>query len=114
MLPKQARTTPARQASATPRFSPPTLGAAATISGDGVSPAARAAARGWSPGSAAASRRAEAGRVDGSSPRHWSTAASTRGSSCGTKTEGGAGRFHEDGRPGSAGGADGLWPEKIW
>ena len=44
---------------------PPLSPAAATISGEGVSPAASAAASGSPPGSAAATCAAEAGRADG-------------------------------------------------
>ena len=53
------------------RGSPSVSPAAATNSGDGVSPAARAAASGSLPGSAAATASADAGRRAGSGSRHW-------------------------------------------
>jgi len=59
-------------------LSPP---AAATISGDGVSPAASAAARGSPPGSDADTRIAEAGRRAGSLSRQRTIASSIAGSS---------------------------------
>ena len=53
--------------------------AAATISGEGVSPAATAAASGSPPGSIASTARAEAGRAAGSSSRHCRITRSTAG-----------------------------------
>ena len=53
--------------------------AAATISGDGVSPAASAAASGSPPGSAAATASAEAGRCAGSGSRQRRIARSIAG-----------------------------------
>ena len=54
--------------------------AAATISGDGVSPAASAAASGSPPGSAAATASAEGGRCAGSRSRQRRITRSTAGS----------------------------------
>ena len=54
--------------------------AAATMSGEGVSPAARAAATGSPPGSAAATDSAEAGRLRGSGARQRRMTRSTAGS----------------------------------
>jgi len=54
--------------------------AAATIAGDGVSPAASAAASGSPPGSAAATARAEAGRARGSCAMQRTITRSTKGS----------------------------------
>ena len=62
--------------------------AAATISGDGVSPAARAAASGSPPGSAAATASAEAGRSAGSCSRHLRITRSIAGSRSRTTDEG--------------------------
>jgi len=59
---------------------PATAPAAATISGDGVSPAARAAASGSPPGSAAEMARAVAGRLAGSGSRQRRMTFSTAGS----------------------------------
>jgi hypothetical protein len=60
---------------------PPSGPAAATISGDGVSPAAKAAASGSPPGSAAATASAEVGRWVGSLSRQRRMTRSTAGSS---------------------------------
>src|ERR1041384_3497998 len=59
-------TTAASNETATAGFKPPCFGAAATISGDGVSPAASAAASGSPPGNAAATCSVVAGRFAGS------------------------------------------------
>src|ERR1035441_2166246 len=59
---------PASRGTATRIRRPVPSPAAATISGDGVSPAASAAASGSPPGRAAATARAEAGRAAGSGP----------------------------------------------
>ena len=63
--------------------------AAATISGDGVSPAASAAASGSPPGSAAATASADAGRSSGAGFRHRMIANSIFGSSVVTMLVGG-------------------------
>ncbi len=65
---------------ATTGRSAPSPPAAATISGEGVSPAAIAAARGSPPGSAAATSDAVAGRFSGSLSRQRRMARSTAGS----------------------------------
>src|SRR5258708_35125545 len=65
--------------------------ASATISGDGVSPAASAAASGSPPGSAAATERAEDGRRAGSASRQRRMTRSTFGSNPSTKLDGDAG-----------------------
>ena len=73
------------------RLNPAPSPAAATISGDGVSPAANVAASGSPPGSAAATASAEAGRRSGSGSRHrrmmWSIAASIALTTCGRRLE---------------------------
>ncbi len=71
----------------------PSSPAAATISGEGVSPAASAAASGSPPGSAAATASAEGGRWRGSRSRQRSTARSTAGSRPSTRA---VGRVGED------------------
>src|SRR5262245_57718441 len=81
-------TIPNRQATAVTGRSDPSFGAAATISGDGVSPAARAAARGSPPGSAAATSIAEEGRLDGFFSRQRRITRSTFGSISFTCEEG--------------------------
>jgi hypothetical protein len=77
-------TIPARMATsidhAIHRFSPVPSPAAATISGEGVSPAANTAASGSPPGKAAATARADPGRRDGSGSRQRRSAASIAGS----------------------------------
>ena len=74
------RTISSRQPQAIAGRSPSFSPAAATISGDGVSPAASAAASGSPPGNAAAICRAEAGRFAGFFSRQRSITRSTRGS----------------------------------
>ena len=73
---------------ATPTFSPPAGPAAATISGDGVSPAASAACNGSPPGKEWATASALAGRSTGSLSRQRRIARSTTGSSPSMKSEG--------------------------
>ncbi len=80
--------TDASSATATGGRSAPCFGAAATISGEGVSPAASAAARGSPPGSAAATASAVAGRACGSRSRQREMTRSTTGSRSGTSFEG--------------------------
>ena len=67
-----------------------TAPAAATISGDGVSPAASAAASGSPPGNAAATASADAGRMAGSRCRQRMMARSIAGSRFVTIDDGGA------------------------
>ncbi len=67
-------------AQATAGLSAPVSPAAATISGEGVSPAAMAAARGSPPGNAAATAFADAGRLAGSGSRQRRMARSVAGS----------------------------------
>src|SRR4029077_12383397 len=62
--------------------------ASATLSGDGVSPAARAAASGSPPGSAAATARADGGRRAGSGSRQRRRTRSTIGSNPSMNDEG--------------------------
>jgi len=62
------------------RGNPSVLPDAATSSGEGVSPAARAAANGSPPGSAAATDNALGGRLEGSGSRQRRIALSTAGS----------------------------------
>src|SRR6202522_3714805 len=61
---------------------------AATICGEGVSPAARAAANGSPPGRLAATARADDGRCEGSGSRQRRMALSTAGSSSFTSEDG--------------------------
>ena len=68
--------------------SPPSPPAAAIIAGEGVSPAASAAAKGSPPGSAAATSVADFGRADGSFSKHRTIARSTVGSMSATTLEG--------------------------
>ena len=72
--------TAARQAAPTAGGMPPVAPEAATISGDGISPAASAAAIGSPPGRATATARADAGRRSGSFSRQRSMIRSTAGS----------------------------------
>ncbi len=85
-----ATTLPSR-AQALAALSPPSSPAAATISGDGVSPAAIAAARGLPPGKAAATCIAERGRDAGSFSRQRRITRSTAASISGVSLEGGVG-----------------------
>jgi hypothetical protein len=78
-------------ASADWELSAPSGPEAATSSGDGVSPAASAAAIGSPPGSTAATARADARRRAGSGSRQRRIARSTAGSSPSTSTRGLAG-----------------------
>ena len=71
---------------ATAGRNPPCFGAAATISGDGVSPAASAAASGSPPGKAAATCNADAGRFAESRSRQRKMTGSMSGSSSGTSS----------------------------
>ncbi len=89
--PRMRTTVAARQAQATPGRSDPAGPAAATISGEGVSPAANAAANGSPPGSAAPTLKAERGRCEGSRSRQRRMARSTAGSKFLTTLEGGMG-----------------------
>jgi hypothetical protein len=81
-------TRPTRHDTAAAGRSPPDAPPSATISGDGVSPAARAAASGSPPGSAAATAIADGGRSVGSFSRHRRITRSTIGSMSSTKLEG--------------------------
>jgi hypothetical protein len=75
-----ATTASAKAGQATIGRRSPTAPAAATISGDGVSPAASAAASGSPPGSEAITAWAEGGRLFGSSSRQRAITRSTAGS----------------------------------
>src|ERR1035438_7854477 len=79
---------PASRGTATRMRRPVPSPAAATISGDGVSPAASAAASGSPPGRAAATARADAGRAAGSTSRQRRITRSTAGSMSRTSVEG--------------------------
>ena len=90
----ESRTTPTSISRKAPRQIPPTLGVnpifsplAATSSGEGVSPAANAAASGSPPGSAAAICTTLPGRRVGSFSRHRRITRSIAGSMSGTTLE---------------------------
>ena len=87
MVARKTRT-PMKQAIAIWALKPSFLSDAATISGDGVSPAASAAAIGSPPGSAIATFSADDGRRFGSSSRHLRIKRSTAGSRSLTRSVG--------------------------
>jgi hypothetical protein len=84
----RSKHTPSKHNNPIRGFSPSVSPAAATISGDGVSPAASAAANGSPPGSAADTCNAEMGRFAGSFSRHRSITRSISGSRSRTSVDG--------------------------